>query len=466
MSESTDMNLPEGTPTTDELRALSRNLLVDMVPMASFADDPFVLVEGKGIRVRDASGRWYIDGLSGVFTSSYGHANERLAGAAAAQAKTLAFGMPLYAANVPILKLADRLLEVAPGGYAVAKFTAGGSEATESALKMARQWHHLEGRGRRFKVFSHYRSYHGSTGHSLAASGGVAWRSEFEPFAAGFIHVNPPFVLQRRLGLSEAAACDAALELIEEAIELEDPETIAAFITEPIMLSAGVRVPPEGYLRRLHDILRKHDILLIYDEIITGFGRTGRLFAAEHFGTYPDILCFGKGVSGGYAALAGILVQEHVARVFWGREGENREFRDGHTYGNNPVAGAVGLKALEYLVDDRLVEHGDRMGERLAARLRAGLADVPAVTGIRGLGLLRGIALDGLGAGTPPLGPAVSKAARERGLVVRGGADFVALGPPLVCTEAEIDEIADIAIAAVRAVAAQAGGSNAAGSTR
>ena len=452
----------EGVPSLEELRELSRNLLVDMVPMASFADDPFVLVEGKGIRVRDAEGRWYIDGLSGVFTSSYGHGNERLAGAAAAQARKLAFGMPLYAANVPILQLADRLLEVAPGGYSVAKFMAGGSEATESAIKMARAWHHLEGRGRRFKVFSHYRSYHGSTGHSLAASGGVAWRSPFEPFAAGFIHVNPPFVLERRLGLSESAACDAALELIEEAIELEDPDTIAAFITEPIMLSAGVRVPPEGYLRRLHDILRKHHILLIFDEIITGFGRTGRLFAAEHFGTYPDILCFGKGISGGYAALAGLIAQAHVADVFWGRDGEGREFRDGHTYGNNPIAGAVGLKALEYLVDDRLIEHADRQGERLATRLRKGIAAVSIVSGIRGLGLLRGIALDGPGvpSGMPPLGPAVSKAARARGLIVRGGTDFVALGPPLVSTDEEIDEIADITLAAVRAVAADVGSSS------
>lgn len=447
----------DALPSLDELRELSRGLLVDMVAMESFVDDPFVLVEGKGIRVRDASGRWYIDGLSGVFTSGYGHANERLAGAAAAQARKLAFGMPLYAANVPILQLADRLLEVAPGGYAVAKFTESGSAATESAMKMARQWHHLEGRGRRFKVISNYRSYHGSTGHSLAASGGVAWRSPYEPFAAGFIHIHPPFVLQRRLGLSEEAAADAALELIEETIELEDPETIAAFITEPVMLSAGVRVPPAGYLPRLHEILRRHRILLIFDEIITGFGRTGRLFAAEHVGTYPDILCFGKGISGGYAALAGLMAQPHVANAFWGRDGQNREFRDGHTYGNNPVAGAVGLKAIEYLVDDRLVEHVDRQGERLAARLRAGLADVPTVSEIRGLGLLRGIALDGpLADGSKPteaLGPKVSKAARERGLVVRGGADFVALGPPLVSTDEEIDEIADIAIAAVRAVA-------------
>ena len=448
---------PAGVPSIEELRELSRGLMVDMIAMESFADDPFVLVEGKGIRVRDASGRWYIDGLSGVFTSSYGHGNERLAGAAAEQARKLAFGMPLYAANLQTLQLADRLLEVAPGGYAVAKFTESGSAATESAMKMARQWHHLEGRGRRFKVLSHYRSYHGSTGHSLAASGGVAWRAPYEPFAPGFIHLHPPFVLQRRLGLSEDAAADAAIQLLEETIELEDPETIAAFITEPVMLSAGVRVAPRTYLPRVHEILRRHRILLIFDEIITGFGRTGRLFAAEHVGTYPDILCFGKGISGGYAALAGLMVQPHVAGTFWGRDGENREFRDGHTYGNNPIAGAVGLKAIEYLVDDRLIEHAARQGERLATRLRDGLGDVEAVTEVRGLGMLRGIALDGGAAGKPgaePLGPKVSRAARERGLVVRGGLDFVALGPPLVSTDEEIDEIADIAIAAVRAVAA------------
>jgi beta-alanine--pyruvate transaminase len=318
---------------------------------------------------------------------------------------------------------------------------------------MARQYHHQSGRGRRFKVLSHYRSYHGSTGHALAASGGLAWRGPFEPYAAGFVHVHAPFALAGRVGGAlgapdSQAAEDAALALIEETIELEDADTIAAFITEPIMLSAGVRIPPAGYLHRLHELLRRHDILLVFDEIITGMGRTGRLFGAEWFDTVPDILCFGKGISGGYAPLAGLLVQPHVGDAFWSEAGEDRQFKDGHTYGNNPLAAAVGLAALDQLQGDGLIANAARQGDRLQARFREAATRLPAIVDVRGRGLLIGVAFSAM------LGPKVAAAAKERGLIIRQGTDFVALGPPLVVTDAEIDEIADITIAAIEAVAA------------
>ena len=434
-------------PTSEELQQLSRQLLVDFMPMASFSKDPFVLVEGEGIRVRDTNGRWYIDGMSGVFVSAYGHGNRRLIEAAREQASRLAFHAPLYSANLPALQLMDRLLEITPGGYSVGKLTASGIRGDRGRDQDGAPVPAPVGRGRRFKVLSHYRSYHGSTGHALAASGGVGWRSAFEPYAPGFVHVHAPFAVAGRLGgrigaADGRAAEDAALALIEETIELEDPDTIAAFITEPIMLSAGVRVPPPGYLRRLHEILRRHDILLIHDEIITGFGRTGRLFAGEWFDVVPDILCFGKGISGGYAPLAGLLVQPHVGQSFWSEAGEGREFRDGHTYGNNPLAAAVGLAALDQLRDDALVERAGQ-GDRLMAQLRA--ARAPPVVEVRGRGLLVGLAF------ASAMGPGVARAARERGLILRQGPDFVALGPPLIVTDAEIDEIADLTLEAIAA---------------
>ncbi len=440
-------------PTPAQLRDLSKQLMVDFMPMATFSEDPFVLVEGEGIRVRDSNGRWYIDGMAGVFVSAFGHGNQRLADVAREQAGRLAFHAPLYSANVPSLQLMDRLLEITTGGYSVGKLTASGSEATEGAIKMARQYQQQSGRGRRFKILSHYRSYHGSTGHALAASGGVGWRSAFEPYAAGFVHVHAPFAIAGRVGgaigsAEGKAAEDAALALIEETIELEDPDTIAAFITEPIMLSAGVRIPPAGYLRRLHELLKRHDILLAFDEIITGMGRTGRLFAAEWFDVVPDIMCFGKGISGGYAPLAGILVQPAVADAFWSAAGEHREFRDGHTYGNNPLSAAVGLAAIGQLMDEGLVANADRQGERLQARFREAAERLPAIVEVRGRGLLIGVAF------SSTIGPAVAGAARERGLILRQGTDFVALGPPLVVTDAEVDEIADITIAAIEAASA------------
>lgn len=435
------------TLTRNDERRLTRHLLVDFAAMQEFARDPLVLEEGRGIRVRDSEGRWYIDGMSGVFVSSLGHANKVMVDAVAEQAGRLAFGAPLSSANGPTLQLVERLLELVPDAYEAVKLTAAGSEATEAAIKMARQYHSLNGRGGRFKVLSHYRSFHGATGHALAASGGVRWRSAGEPLAGGFVHVHPPFVLAQRLGLDPDRAVDAALALVAETIELEGPDTVAAFITEPLWLSAGVHIPSPRYLQGLSELCERHDIVLIFDEIITGFGRTGRLLCAEHSQVLPHILCFGKGISGGYAPLAGMLVSGGIAQTFWGPPGEPRAFLDGHTYGNNPIASAAGLAALEQLVDGGVIANAARQGAALSEQLRA--VDLPAVVEVRALGLLIGLQL----AADGPTGKAVAAAAQARGLIIRPGPDFVALGPPLVVTEDDVAEIAGIVMESVAAAA-------------
>jgi beta-alanine--pyruvate transaminase len=418
-------------------------LLIDFLPARQFAQEPLVLAQGEGIYVRDQNGKAYLDGLSGVFVSSLGHGNKALVAALVKQAEQLAFGAPIYSANTPALALAQRLLALAPG-YGAVKLTAAGSEATEAAIKLARQYHALNGEPRRFKILSHYHGFHGATGHAMAASSNPAYRPAAEPLAPGFVKVHPPFALERRLHLrGSSAAAQAALALVEETIELEGAETIACFITEAVMLSAGVRIPPVEYLGRLTDLLSERGILLICDEIITGFGRTGRLFACEHFGLAPDILCFGKGISGGYAALAGLLIAEHVAEPF--KKG-TEAFLDGHTYGNNPLASAVGLAAIDQLIDGGLIDRATRLGERLLAAVVS--AGHPAVTDVRGLGLLLGVEL-----AVP--GQQVWKAALERGLLIRRGPDFVALGPPLVATEDEIDEVASVLLRSIEAVWAE-----------
>lgn len=434
------------TSTTD-LKELASHLFIDFQPLKPFAEEPFVLVEGKGIRVCDAHGRWYIDGMSGVFTSSLGHGNEAIVEAISSQARRLAFHAPLYSANLPALMLSERLRAIAPAGYTGVKLTASGSEATEAAMKMVRQYHLHEGRARRFKVLSHFRGFHGSTGNALAASGGPYWRAPFEPLATGFIHVHAPFALAKRLNgaLQDPAISGAALSLIEEVIELEDPETISAFITEPIMLAAGVRVPPDGYLPGLHQLCQQHGIVLIFDEIICGFGRTGCILSAEHFDVVPDVVCFGKGIGAGYAALSGVLAQESITETFRKDDGDVTMFRDGHTYGNNPVSATVGLAVTDQLMQPGFLQGVIDRGAQLMARLRA--AALPAVVDIRGRGLLIGVELCSSG----PSGADVSRAARERGLILRQGPDFIALGPPLIVSESEIDEIADITIESIRA---------------
>jgi beta-alanine--pyruvate transaminase len=434
----------------DDLSSLTRLLMVDFVQMKAFGEDPLILAEGKGIRVRDDQGRWYIDGLSGVFVSALGHGNRRVINAATEQLNTLAFHAPLFSTNVPALELAKLLTSIAPAGFTTLKFFSGGAEANEAAIKMARQFAAQNGNGKKFKVLSHYRGYHGGTGHALAASGSPGWRSVYEPFAPGFIHIHPPFTYAARFGLEGEALAAAAAALLEETIVLEGPETIAAFITEPIMLSAGVRVPPPGYLERVRAICNRYDILLIFDEIITGFGRLGHLFASNLFGVTPDLLCFGKGVSGGYAPLSGVLIQERVARTFWGEIDDNVQFRAGHTYAGNPVACAVGLAAVSELLERHLVDNACRMGARLQHGLEALAAKHACLVEVRGEGLLLAIDFAQDRATREPFpdslkfGGRVHKAARARGLLIREGPNFVVLAPPLVVTEAEVDEIVDL----------------------
>jgi len=421
--------------------------MVDFVQMKAFGDDPLILAEGRGIRVRDDQGRWYVDGLSGVFVSALGHGNERVITAATEQLRTLAFHAPLFSTNVPALRLAQKLTSIAPPGFTTLKFFSGGAEANEAAIKMARQFAAQNGNGKKFKVLSHYRGYHGGTGHALAASGAPGWRSVYEPFAPGFIHVHPPFTYGARFGLEGEALAAAAAAMLEETIVLEGPDTIAGFITEPIMMSAGVRVPPPGYLDRVRAICDRYDILLIFDEIITGFGRTGHLLASELLGVTPDLLCFGKGVSGGYAPLSGVLIQERVARTFWGDVEDNVQFRAGHTYAGNPVACAVGLAAVDELLERDLIGNTRRMGDLLKARL-VDLADKHAcVVDVRGEGLLLAVEFAQDRATREPFpeslkfGGRVHRSARARGLLVREGPNFVVLAPPLVITEADVEEI-------------------------
>jgi adenosylmethionine-8-amino-7-oxononanoate aminotransferase len=431
----------------EDLSSLTHLLMVDFVQMKAFGEDPLILAEGRGIRVRDDQGRWYVDGLSGVFVSALGHGNERVISAARQQLQTLAFHAPLFSTNVPALQLARLLTSIAPSGYTTLKFFSGGAEANEAAIKMARQFAAQNGHGKKFKVLSHYRGYHGGTGHALAASGSPGWRAVYEPFAPGFIHVHPPFTYAARFGLEGEALAAAAAAMLEETIVLEGPETIAAFITEPIMMSAGVRVPPPGYLERVRAICDRYDILLIFDEIITGFGRTGHLLASDLFGVVPDLLAFGKGVSGGYAPLSGVLIQERVARTFWGEVDENVQFRAGHTYAGNPVACAVGVAAVNELLERDLPGNARRVGGLLKERLAA-LADKHAcVVEVRGVGLMLAVEFAQDRATREPFpeavkfGSRVHKAARARGLLIREGPNFVVLAPPLVITEADVDEI-------------------------
>lgn len=422
-------------------------VMVDFTQMKSFGQDPLILERGEGIRVTDVFGKTYIDGLSGVFTVNIGHGVQEIVDVAAEQGRKISFTAPTMATNPPALKLAELLIDITPPQYTTVKFFSGGSEATEAAIKLARQYWMQAGHPRKYKIISRYRSYHGGTGNAMAASAQTAWKWKFEPFAPGFIHVTPP----ARPGCAACRRADgctlACLDLMEQAIVEEHEETVAAVIAEPVMLSAGVHVPHPEYFPRLRELCDRHNVLLIYDEIITGFGRTGRLFGAERVGAWPDILSCGKGISGGYAPLSAILIADRVSEAFWGEPDAGVQFWAGHTFGGNPVACAVGEAVVRYLLDHDLIGNADRVGNDLKEHLRDLAREQPLVSEVRGVGMLLGLAF------TEPIGHAVHDAARRLGLLTRPGGDWVGIAPPLCTTRDEADEIAAILEEAIEQVA-------------
>jgi adenosylmethionine-8-amino-7-oxononanoate aminotransferase len=431
-----------------ELREDVGRVMIDFTQMRAFSDDPLILTEGEGIRVSDVDGRSYIDGLSGTFCMSLGHGNARVVEAVTRQLSRLALAAPTMATSDRSLELARELLALLPPQYSTLKWGSGGSEAVEAAIKMARQFHRQTGDARKFKVLSHYRGYHGVTGQALAASGWPASKSPYEPLATGFVHLHTPDPYRPPFDVDPVDVAATYVRLVEQVIELEGPETIAALITEPVLMTAGVVIPPHGYLPALRDLCDMHDILLVFDEIITGFGRTGRLFASELFSTWPDILVFGKGLTGGYVGLSATVITDRLAQTFWGPPGV--EFAAGHTYAGNPVACAAGLAALQEIRERDLVTNAAERGEQALERLRSLQARLPRVGDVRGQGLLLGLEF----VSDPEtkerfpaaenVGVRVREAARKRGLLLRASHWMAVLAPPLTTTAEELDEMLGI----------------------
>ncbi|TAK25465.1 MAG: aspartate aminotransferase family protein [Chloroflexota bacterium] len=438
-----------------------RRSMLDFVQMRDFERDPLVIERGDGVRVWDTDGTAYIDGLSGIFVVNMGHGRREIIDAVSAQLGKIAFA-PQMAMSPPEIELAERLVAISPPSFSQVKFHSGGSEATEAAIKMARQYHRQTGNPGKYKIVSHYRGYHGATGHALAATGWPHLRAAFEPFAAGFVRVHTPDPYRPIAGgttLDEIGVAYA--RLVDETIALEGPSTVAAIIVEPIMMSAGIIVPPPGYLAALRRIADTFDVLLIFDEIITGFGRTGKLFCREHSGVLPDLFCVGKGVSGGYAPLSAVVLSERVADAFWGDPGA--QFQAGHTFAGNPVACAAGLAAIDVLLSCGVLENGAAVGQYAKERMRSMAERHPSIGDVRGEGMFLGFEFvtdRSTRARFPDsvtFGQRVQAEARRRGLLVRAGGWFLAVGPPLTITRSEMDEMLDILDASISVVEREVG---------
>lgn len=410
--------------------------------MAAFARDPLVFRSGEGIAVTDADGRAYVDAVSAAMVTSLGYDNAHVRRALDEQAGRLPFWPLLHGANEPAVELAARLCALLPGDLDRAFLLSGGSEATETAMKLARQYHVIAGRPQKTKVVARYLSYHGATKGALAASG-LRDKAVFEPLAPNVVHVLPPDRYRCPFGDLSPAACEsAAVEAIERTIAYEGRGTVAAVIADPIMAGAGVIVPSRAYYERLREICGD-DVLLIFDEVLCGCGRLGSFTAAEHYGVTPDLICLGKGLSAGFAPLAATVARRPIADAF---DAAGAVFQHIHTFGGNPLSAAVGLAVLDELERRDLVANAAAMGARMLAGLRAIAQRNPHVGDVRGLGLLAGVELVADAAtrrrfAQPPGPLVVDHARREEGLLLRASRDVVQLAPPLIVDTGQVDDI-------------------------
>ena len=426
--------------------------------MAEWSKQPLIMARAEGVHYWDVAGKRYLDALSGIYVVAVGHGDRRVIDAVRRQLETLHFSPPMHGTNPLAVQLANLLSELAPAyetdngqapGWTV-KFQCGGSEVTEAAIKLARQYHKLTGAPGKYKIVGRYQSWHGSTMASLSASGLKSRKTVNEPLAPGFLHVFPPTCYRCPFGKQYPDCGIACATIINDVIDMEDPATVAAIIVEPIGHTGGVIDPPEEYLPILRDICDRHNILLIFDEIITGIGRTGNMFAAQTFGVVPDILCIGKGLSGGTVPLSAMLCRRSIADAFWGPIAENPGFVEGHTFEGNPISCAAGLAVLEEILERDLCTNARIQGQRLRAGLER-LAKKHGVIGdIRGKGLFQGIefvknpATKERFPATTAFGVQVGRRALHNGMLTRFDPHWIALGPALTFTAEQIDELLSI----------------------
>lgn len=418
--------------------------------MAEWSKQPLIMERADGVHYWDTSGKQYLDGISGIYVASVGHNNRRVIDAIHRQLDTLSFSPPMHGTNPIAIQLANLLAELAPGDLSAVKFQCGGSEVTEAAIKLVRQYHKLTGNPGKYKIISRYQSWHGSTMGSLSASGLKSRKTVNEPLAPGFLHVFPPTCYRCPFGKSYPECELTCATIIEDVIEMEDPATVAAIIVEPIGHTGGVIDPPDEYLPLLREICDRNNVLLIFDEIITGIGRTGNMFAAETFNVVPDIICMGKGLAGGFAPLSAMITRRPIADAFWGPIAENPGFVEGHTFEGNPISCAAGLAVLTEIIERDLLENSRQRGTQLRQGLEQIAAKHNVIGDIRGRGLFQAVEFvrDPVTkerfADEISFGVRVGRRALSHGLLCRFDPHWIALGPPLISTAEQITEMLSI----------------------
>jgi len=415
--------------------------------MAGYNPDasPMVVTEADGAWIMDSDGNRYLDGMAGMWSVNAGYGREELAQAAYEQLKTMSY-YPITQSHLPAIELGEKLNEWLDDEYVI-RYANSGSEANETAFKIARQYHAQNGEPGRYKFIARYRAYHGNTMGALAATGQSQRKYLYEPLAPGFLHVVPPD-RYRCAFCSDRPACnlECARE-VERVITWELLDTVAGVIMEAIITGGGIIVPPDGYVEEVARICERNGVLLIIDEVGCGFGRTGKKFGYQHYDVKPDIVTVGKAITSGYLPLSAAAVRREVFEKFKGTE-EYGRFRQVNTFSGNPAACAVAVKNLEIMEDEDLCGRSAALGERL----REGLTELknhPNVGDIRGKGLLAGIELVEDKESKQPVSTHVMdkviSACNERGLILRYNRDttpgvnnILVMAPPLSITDEDL----------------------------
>jgi L-2,4-diaminobutyrate transaminase len=422
---------------------------------------PAVIVSGKGSRLTDEQGREYLDGMAGLWCVNVGYSRPEIAEALRDQALRLPYfhGFASMATDVPA-RLAERVVKIAGLGMSKVFFGNSGSDANDTQVKLVWLYNNLLGRPERKKIISRLRGYHGVTVASASLTGLVGMHKNFDLPLPMIRHVTPPWALwEKEAGESDGAFVARLAQELEDAILAEGPETVAAFIAEPIQGAGGVIVPPDGYFAAIQAVLRKYDILFIVDEVITGFGRMGEWMGSHKFGLEPDLITVAKGITSGYVPLSGCIVSEKVWRVL--ADQADGPFQHGFTYSSHPLAAAAAMTNLDIVENEGLVARAGEAGDYLRARMREAFADHPLVAEVRGAGLIGAVELvaerDPATRFDPALGvaPRVVTAALSRGVIVRAlaASDIISFSPPFVVTNDEIDTIVSVVRESVDEVA-------------
>ncbi len=424
-----------------------KHSVLDFRQMSTFVKQPLIFDHAEGVHCWDIDGKHYWDALSGIFVVAVGHHNPRVVKAMHDQLDKLTFAAPLHGTNAPAVECCELLASLAPGDLNTVKLLSSGSEATETAMKLARQYWKQAGQPTKYKVISRYWGYHGATLGAMAATGTPKRRVPFEPLPEGFIHIPTVHCYRCPYQKTYPECGIFCAEYLRQVIALEGPETVSAVIVEPIGNTGGILVPPPEYLPRLRQICDEFDVLLILDEMITGMGRTGQMFGAQTFGVIPDILCLGKGLSSGYAPLAATIWNDRINSAFWGPEEAGIEFGHGHTFAGNPLSATAGIASTREIIERDLPANARAMGARLQHKLLEMGQRYGIFGEVRGKGLLWGIELVRDTRTREPfpdqiaIGKRIGLLAQERGLIIRFDPQWIALAPPLIVTAEELEEM-------------------------